>query len=115
MSNINQFISRFFKYTFLGKIENSKRIVDINLGETEQSPLPKSQLSSQEQVRLRLIARINWFLLIVCGVSFTVIVVYALAYPSKPIPDLIQTAFFTTLGWFGGAVGTFFQIDPNRS
>ncbi|MBA2750475.1 MAG: hypothetical protein H0U45_17540 [Tatlockia sp.] len=115
MNNINQFISRFFKYTFLGKIENSERIVDINSGEIELKPSPKFQSFSQDQVRLQLITRINWFLLIVCGVSFTVIVLYALAYPSKPVPDIIQNAFFTTLGWFGGALGTFFQIDQNRS
>ncbi|WP_293164701.1 hypothetical protein [Okeania sp. SIO2C9] len=37
------------------------------------------------------------------------IIVYPVVYPGKSVPDIIQNAFFTRLGWFGGALGTFFQ------
>jgi hypothetical protein len=106
-----RFLTRFLKYTFLGKIDSSKRIIEIN----EVNPLPERQPeqkpTSKEQIRNQLIVRINWVLMGVCIVSFVVIIIYALLLPGQAVPDIIQNAFFTTLGWFGGALGTFFERE----
>jgi hypothetical protein len=54
---------------------------------------------------------INHLLLILCIVSFGFIVGYPLVFPGREVPPIISNMFFTTLRYFGGALGIFFQID----
>lgn len=127
MNKITNFLTRFYKYMFLGQIENresdsSLSVEEIPVEELYPEPVenetkPQSQKQkkrrylSTEQIRNKLIIRINAVLVIVCCASFIVILIYTLFYPEKSVPDIIQNAFFTTLGWFGGALGTFFQVE----
>ncbi len=105
---------------FLGIKEVPQRVIDINSVERDSverdilSPKNSNKNSSKEQARIKLINKINWLLMVICGIAFLVIIIYSIVYPDKSIPDIIQNAFFTTLGWFGGALGTFFQIDQNE-
>ena len=85
--------------------------VDIN--EVNIEP-PNNQEPSEKETKLRIITQINRLLMIVCIASFIFIFIYSFIYPDKPIPDLMQNAFFTTLGWFGGILGAFFQVDQNK-
>ncbi|OUL17877.1 hypothetical protein [Nostoc sp. 106C] len=116
-----QFLVNFYKYAFLGQIKKydsgftpDMEEVPIEEANIETQGYPDIRVSSQEQIRSKLIVTINRLLVVVCSVSFFVIIVYPFIYPNKSVPDIIQNAFFTTLGWFGGALGTFFQIERNQ-
>ena len=116
MNKIKRFLNRFLKFAFLGKIPSTRPIVDIDESFLE----PTNQIntnadeSSQDQIKNQLIIKINWLLMIVCAVSFGFIIIYPLIYPDKAVPDIIQNAFFTTLGWFGGVLGAFFKVEQNK-
>ena len=126
MNRKNRFLSRFFDYIYKGEINVPQRTVEIFEVEVEDTqieqshpknkqPLPQSN-SSKEQVVSQVILNVNKILTFVCIGSFIVMIIYAFVYPDKPIPDIIQNAFFTTLGWFGSAFANFFQIDrENRN
>jgi hypothetical protein len=111
---MSNFLARFYKYMFLGIQEVPERITDINSIEIQRESTEATTTISNEQARIQLINKINWLLMVVCGISFLVIIIYVIFYPGKSIPDIIQNTFSITLGWFGGALGTFFQIDQNR-
>ncbi|MCG8368811.1 MAG: hypothetical protein MJA27_36440 [Pseudanabaenales cyanobacterium] len=110
-----RFLSRFFKYILVGQINPSDSSLIVPVEEVVVDPDAESnqQHTSREQVRNKLILMINRVLVVVCCVSFFVIIVYSFIYPDKSVPDIIQNSFFTTLGWFGGALGTFFQVEKS--
>jgi hypothetical protein len=108
------FLSRFLSYTFQGRLQRPHSSVEDNQ-DLEEILIEEVDIEPEsQQVRNKLIITINWVLVIVCIISFSFLIAYLLLYPDKPVPDIIQNAFFTTLGWFGGALSSFFQIDKNR-
>ncbi len=150
MNEIIRFLTRFLKYTFLGKIDSPERLVNIDfwqvclfmlavesrsyslmryvsskvgcshinpvidIAEADITRASKEQPRAQVILitRAQVILIINWFLIVICAGCFAVIIIYALFFADKPVPDLIQNAFFTILGWFGGALGAFFEREP---
>lgn len=119
-NKIIQFIKRYFRFAFFGKIRKAKRsnpelvypLEEVNI-ENQSEKQPPFKEASKEQVRNRLIVRINWLLMFVCILSFAFIIIHPFVQHDKPVPDIIQNAFFTTLGWFGGVLGAFFQVEQN--
>lgn len=119
MNKFIKFFSKYIKFIWLGKANFNRNNFDvdetdvINVGavniveENNKEP-------SERKTKLRIITQINRLLMIVCITSFIIICFYSLFYPDKAIPDLMQNAFFTTLGWFGGILGAFFQVDQNQ-
>ena len=123
MNRKNGFVSRFFNFIYKGQVERNLRTIEAYQSEIErhqegetiedssQSAQQKTKPVLKEKVVSQIILNINKILTFVCIGSFIVMIVYAFVYPDKPIPDIIQNAFFTTLGWFGSAFASFFQID----
>ncbi|NET09169.1 MAG: hypothetical protein F6K16_31595 [Symploca sp. SIO2B6] len=119
MRNLTRFIRKFYRVMFLGQFNEQSRtgganvdVYDIDIIEViSDTPHNIAPTNPKEKVRNQLILIINWVLVIVCSTSFAVIIFYAVFYPSKTVPGVVQNAFFTTLGWFGGALGTFFQSE----
>ena len=123
MNRKDKFLSRFFNYIYKGEIELPVRIIEafeaeiepIREGEqieaNQQLTQPIQPSIKREKVVSQVILSVNQLLTFVCIGSFIVMIVYSFVYPDKPIPDIIQNAFFTTLGWFGSAFANFFQID----
>ena len=127
MNRKDKFLSRFFNYIYKGEIELPVRTVEIFEAEIEpiregkqiktnqQLTQPIQPSLKREKVVSQVILSVNKLLTFVCVGSFIVMIIYAFIYPDKPIPDIIQNAFFTTLGWFGSAFANFFQIDKEVS
>lgn len=125
MNSFSAFLKRFIKFAFsynLSSSENrssSQRSVDTASVEIRKTRniQPRNHNSdvqaSDKQVKLRLIIQINWLLMGVCTLSFLSMLAFAFIYPDKEIPDLVQNAFFTTLGWFGGILATFFKVEQS--
>ncbi len=114
-----KFFSKYIKFIWSGKTNFSQKKVNVDTTEiidiaamniVEQD----NKEPSEKETKLRIITQINRLLMIVCIASFIFIFIYSFIYPDKPIPDLMQNAFFTTLGWFGGILGAFFQVDQNQ-
>jgi hypothetical protein len=118
MNKTADFFKRFFLYIFFGRVNTSDLELVIPMEELDiertKQPSSGSKDLSKDQVRNQLIITINRVLVVVCSASFVTIIIYSLFYPDRMVPDVIQNAFFTTLGWFGGALGTFFQTDQKR-
>ena len=119
MNNLAKFFVKFIKFAFLGKVKSSRRIIDVDEADIRRSPNPRivdiDEANPEQKSRIKLVTRINWLLMVICLSSFIFMFVYLLIYPDKPVPDLIQNAFFTTLGWFGGILGAFFQVNQNNN
>ncbi len=119
MKKITKFLSRYLRFIWSGKTNFSNRTVDVDeanivdIGEVNIQP-PNNQEPSEKETKLRIITQINRLLITVCITSFIFIFIYSFIYPDKPIPDLMQNAFFTTLGWFGGLLGALFQVEQNK-
>ncbi len=109
-----RFLGRFFRYIFTGKLNYSSSTNTIPVEEGIPDNEPDSRKLSHEQVKNKLIFTINKVLVVVCCLSFIVIIIYPFTHSGEQVPDTIQNAFFTTLGWFGGALGTFFQIEQSK-
>jgi hypothetical protein len=115
-----RFFTDFFNFAFLGITSTHGRVIDIDEANPEKNlskrivDIDEANLEQQE-VKNQLVIRINWVLMAVCILSFTFTLIYPFLYPDKPVPDIIQNAFFTTLGWFGGVLGAFFQVEQNKS
>jgi hypothetical protein len=122
MNSSIRFLNRFFRYILTGQRRYSRPrdiipIEEFNLIEASSKTSVKDSqdhVPSREQIRGQLILSINKLLLLICAISFVAVIVYPFIYPDKAVPDIIQNAFFTTLGWFGGALGTFFQTEKNE-
>lgn len=107
------FFSRFFNYTLFGANRPFFSAEPLPIEELIVSP-PRHidgslETGNRDQVTYKLILGINKLLISICGLCFLVILFYAFVFPDKSVPDTIQNAFYATLGWFGGALGTFFQ------
>jgi hypothetical protein len=120
MINFTLFLRRFIEFAFSSRTNRpphgsplfpSTRNVPID--EVNPSPPPIRTDPSDREIKLRLIVQINWLLMGVCAISFISMIIYSLVYPNRAIPDLIQNSFFTTLGWFGGVLATFFKVDQS--
>jgi hypothetical protein len=115
MNGLVRFFRNFFQYTFIdSKTVSNLRTVPIEEANIEESRSPESQMLSKDQVQAQLILTINRVLVGVFCVSFVVIIIYPFVYPDKSVPDIIQNVFCTTLGWFGNALGTFFQVAKSK-
>ncbi|MDJ0717310.1 MAG: hypothetical protein QNJ54_24350 [Prochloraceae cyanobacterium] len=113
--NKNKFLSRFFNYIYKGEIESPVRTIEALQAEikrieegdkikaNQELKLTIQESFKREQVISQVILNVNKLLTFICIGSFIVMVVYPFVYPDKPIPDIIQNTFFTTLGWFGSA------------
>lgn len=121
--NIIGLFHRFFDYFLFGKVHIFLQSIPIDVvnieddkGEqiTSGSVQDSTPSSSVERVRSKLITKINQVLTFICCTSFLIIIFYAIFRQDEPVPETIQTAFWTTLGWFGGALGTFFQFDSSQ-
>ena len=119
MNKFLEFFSKYIRFIWSGKTDFDEKKVDIDATEIidtdEMNIVEKDNKElSEKETKLRIITQINRLLMIVCIASFIFIFIYSFIYPDKPIPDLMQNAFFTTLGWFGGILGAFFQVDQNK-
>lgn len=125
MNRKNGFFSRFLNYIYKGEIQLPPTpIIEVNMIEIE--PIPEgeeiemnkqSQQPKQPSLKVvdQIILNINKLLTAVCLVSFIAMIIYVFIYPDKSIPDVLQNAFFTTLGWLGSAFANFFHIDKNNT
>lgn len=116
MNEVIQFVTRFFRYAFLGQINRPISRLIVPIEEVNIAPKQQSEQAqpSQEQVRNKLIIIINWFIGIICIISFIFLIVYAFIKGSDKAFDTIQDAFLMTLSWFGGAITTFFGMEQNK-
>ena len=99
----------FFVYTFLGRVRESEPSIEIAEISEDDSTSPAVRLNIRDQTRSKLIILINWVLMLVCILSFAVIIIYSLFFRDESIPDIIQSTFSLTLGWFGSALVTFLE------
>ncbi|MDJ0580659.1 hypothetical protein [Crocosphaera sp.] len=121
MNKLTEFFSKYIRFIWLGKTNfnqekvnvDATRIIEINEVNTEE-PSEKEIKLTEREIKLRIITQINKLLMGVCITSFVFIFIYSLVYPDKSTPDFMQNVFFTTLGWFGGILGAFFQVDQNK-
>jgi hypothetical protein len=111
--NIFVFLSRFLNYTFFG---SNRPFFSAEPLAFEEVIIPSSRdidgplgIGNRDLVKIKLIMGINRLLIAICGLCFLVILIYPFVFPDKSVPDTIQNAFYATLGWFGGALGAFFQ------
>lgn len=120
MNNFITFLKKFIMFAFSYSSASSKRksklrrsveVDSVEIGEVKSKRTDHRVQTSDRQVKLRLIVYINWLLMGICTLSFFSMLIFIFTYPDKAIPDLIQNAFFTTLGWFGGVLATFFKVD----
>lgn len=109
MNNISKFTSRYWQFTFLGKVRSTSDIIDIDEVNIEQPS--ERKISTEKRVKVQIIIQINRLLMGVCILSFLFIIIYPFVYPDKVVPDLIKNSFLLTLGWFGGIFSAFFQVD----
>ncbi|MGK7899637.1 MAG: hypothetical protein AB4372_39990, partial [Xenococcus sp. (in: cyanobacteria)] len=136
-SRNDRFLSRFFNYIYKGEIEVPVRTIEVLEAEIETAVRTievleaeietvregqqieanqqlTSSTSSRKKIVSDLVLRINKVLTFVCIGSFILMAIYVFVYPDKPIPDIFQNAFFSTLGWFGSAFANFFQVDKEN-
>ena len=84
---------------FLGIKEVPQRVIDINSVERDSverdilSPKNSNKNSSKEQARIKLINKINWLLMVICGIAFLVIIIYSIVYPDKSIKKKVMFYF----------------------
>ncbi len=71
------------------------------------------QKSEQYHQKNKLIITINRLSMVLCISSFVVILIYSLIYPDRSIPSIIENTCFITLGWFGGILAAFFEIEQD--
>ncbi|MGB5770840.1 MAG: hypothetical protein WBM32_13385 [Crocosphaera sp.] len=113
-NQLEQEYSMINAYRYKGKLGELKCGISVPLNGSYRTFGTLEVLNKMVAYFPRIITQINRLLMIVCISSFIFIFIYSFIYPDKPIPDLMQNAFFTTLGWFGGILGAFFQVEQNK-
>jgi hypothetical protein len=108
--------SRFLNYSLFGNDRpffcappSPIEEIRVSLGRETNSPL-----SNRDQAACKLILVIDKLLIAISSPSFLVTIIYPFVFPGESVPDAIQNAFYATFGWFGGALGTFFQVNQKE-
>ncbi|MDJ0597456.1 MAG: hypothetical protein QNJ37_01215 [Crocosphaera sp.] len=116
MVNLSHVLDKFIRYEFYYESydwsEQQNKLVDENNRSNENYQQQDQKLEQYNQ-KNKLIITIKRLLMVLCVSSFVVILIYILIYPDRSIPSIIENTFFITLGWFGGILAAFFEIEQD--
>lgn len=114
MNNLRDFLFRYFKYILFrkkGLLKPDVDVFDVNEIEVETTTRSTPQISRKTSVRETVILLFTWFLLIVGGISFLILIINWIFFPNKPTSCFLLSTFSSILGLFIGSLGTALDLD----
>ena len=116
MVNPTRVLNKFIRYEFYYESgdwsEQQNKLVDEK-NRANENCQQQDKKSEQYHQKNKLIITINRLSMVLCISSFVVILIYSLIYPDRSIPSIIENTCFITLGWFGGILAAFFEIEQD--